>query len=86
MAASQLTITVEQDVMDRARRAAEARGTNVSEFLVRALGILATGEGAFRRDDLPPLTRRALGLAKGIPDDDSDSIAGAIEDKHGPLK
>ncbi|MGA3065988.1 MAG: DUF6364 family protein [Tepidisphaeraceae bacterium] len=58
-----LTLTAEPEVIDMAKKLAEARGTSVSAMfsqLIRAMGARRS-----RRDDpLGPVTRRLTGIAR----------------------
>ena len=59
MAATRLALSMDTSVVERARRISRARKTSISRLFVSSL------EEEERAAELPPLTRRALGLAKG---------------------
>jgi len=58
-----LTLTVEPEVIDLAKKLAKARGTSVSGMFSRL--IRAMGEGrSRRREAIGPITRRLTGIAR----------------------
>ncbi len=65
MAVQQLTITAEQDVIQRAEMVAAARQTTISEMVREFLESVGRHQ-LFDESKLPPLTRAALGMAKGV--------------------
>jgi hypothetical protein len=69
-----VTIQVEDELFARARELAEARRITVSEMLERLLRVVAAPP--LDRDDLPPLTRRVLGMSPRMTDEEvTDTIA-----------
>jgi hypothetical protein len=70
--ATSVTINVSDELLVRAEQLAAARGMTVAEMLERLLRILAMSPP--RRDDLPPLTRSALGMLPPMSDDDVKRI------------
>ena len=68
MAATRLALSMDEDVVTRARRLADARGTSISKLFVSFVCLMEQEKAANK--ELPPLTKRALGLAKiSVPDD-----------------
>lgn len=59
---AKLTLSVDPDVVRRAKRYASARGTSVSRLVERFLGLL--GRPPARTGD-PPVLRRLRGILKG---------------------
>ncbi len=86
MAATRLALSMDESVVRRARRLADARRTSISKLFVSVICLLEEEElrvGA----ELPPLTKRALGLAKTkepLPKDWSyrDELASALSEKY----
>jgi hypothetical protein len=64
---STITIEVDEEILDRARRLADARKMTVSEMLERMLRVAT--EPPLPRDELPPLTQQALGLLPPMSDE-----------------
>jgi hypothetical protein len=64
MAATRLALSMDESVVERARRLAEARNTSISKLFVSFVCIMEQQKDA-DCNDLPPLTKKALGLAKG---------------------
>lgn len=58
-----LTLSAEQDVIDQAKRIAEARGSSVSAMFSGFVASVSSG-GDSSPAKLGPVTRRALGLVK----------------------
>jgi Family of unknown function (DUF6364) len=61
---SKLTLSVDEDVVLRAKRYAEQQGTSVSRLVETYLDALARPP-AVQDKDLPPVTRRLSGILKG---------------------
>ncbi len=66
MAQVMINVAVDPEALSHAERVAVRRNTTVAEMLAEAL--IAIGELDFDLDSLPPLTRSAVGLARGLPD------------------
>lgn len=84
MATTRLALSMDEDVVARARRLAEVRNTSISRLFVSFVCLLE--QSAAAKTELPPLTKRALGLAKGtVPDDWNykDLLSDALIDKYG---
>jgi hypothetical protein len=64
---SKLTLSVDEDVVRRAKQFAEKRGTSVSELVERYLDLLS--RPAVRAED-PPVLRMLRGAARGVDADD----------------
>jgi len=60
---AKLTLSVDRDVVRRAKRYAEAVGTSVSALVERYLDALAQPG---RDDDSPPVLRALRGAARGV--------------------
>jgi hypothetical protein len=58
-----LTLSIDENVVERAKRYAEERGTSVSRLVETFLGILSRESGVDA--DMPPITRRLHGVLKG---------------------
>ena len=65
MGMAQITLSADEDAVKRAERVATARNTTVTSMLATALE--AIGELDFNVDDLPQITREALGMASNVP-------------------
>ena len=69
MAATRLALSMDESVVERARRLAERRNTSISKLFVSFICIMEQQKDT-ELHELPPLTKRALGLAKvNVPDD-----------------
>ncbi len=62
---SKLTLSVDQEVVARAKRYAEERGTSVSQLVERYLDALARPP-VVAEEELPPSLRRLRGILKGV--------------------
>ena len=60
---AKLTLSVDEEVIERAKAYAAERGTSVSQLVETYLGVL--GKGVKAPDPLPPITRRLSGILKG---------------------
>lgn len=84
MAATRLSLSMDESVVKRARRLADARNTSISRLFVSFICLMEQSHSPV--DGLPPLTKRALGLAKGcVPDkwEYRDVLADALVEKYG---
>ena len=84
MATTRLALSMDQDVVARARRLAKVRNTSISRLFVSFVCLME--QSATVQTELPPLTKRALGLAKGdLPADwdYKDVLADALLEKYG---
>ena len=84
MATTRLALSMDQDVVARARRLAKVRNTSISRLFVSFVCLME--QSATAKTELPPLTKRALGLAKGdLPADWDyrDVLSDAILEKYG---
>lgn len=61
---TKLTLSVDEKVVERAKRYASRRGTSVSRLVETYLDALAR-PADMRDQDLPPVTRRLRGILKG---------------------
>lgn len=85
MAATRLALSMDESVVERARRLAEARNTSISKLFVSFVCIMEQQKDADWHE-LPPLTKKALGLARGsIPADWDyrDELAAELAGKYG---
>ena len=83
MAATRLALSMDESVVERARRLAVARNTSISRLFVSFVCLMEQ-TSALADGQLPPLTKRALGLAKGCVSDDwdyRDVLADALMEK-----
>ena len=84
MAATRLSLSMDESVAERARRLADARNTSISRLFVSFICLMEQAQSAV--DGLPPLTKRALGIAKGcVPDEWEyrDVLADELVEKYG---
>ena len=84
MATTRLALSMDQDVVARARRLAKIRNTSISRLFVSFVCLME--QSATVQTELPPLTKRALGLAKGdLPSDwdYKDVLSDALVEKYG---
>ena len=84
MAATRLALSMDEAVVARARRLAVSRKTSISRLFVSFICLMEQAGKA--ESELPPLTKRALGLAKGTVPDDwdyKDVLSKALIDKYG---
>jgi len=65
MATVQITVTADEDTLRHAERVAASRQTTVAMMLAEALHLIKDMD--FDPDTLPPMTRKALGLAHNVP-------------------
>ena len=85
MAATRLVLSMDESVVERARRLAVRRNTSISKLFVSFVSMMEQ-----QRDldsyELPPLTKRALGLANvDVPGDwgYNDLLADELIEKYG---
>ena len=84
MATTRLALSMDEDVVARARRLAKVRNTSISRLFVSFVCLME--QSATAKTELPPLTKRALGLAKGdLPADWDyrDVLSDALIEKYG---
>ena len=84
MATTRLALSMDEDVVARARMLAAARNTSISRLFVSFVCLMEQAENAETR--LPPLTKRALGLAKSTIPADWDYrevLSDALVEKYG---
>jgi len=87
MATTRLALSMDETVVRRARRLAKSRHTSISKLFVSFV-CLMEGQNPPTSEELPPLTKRALGLAKiPLPDDWDyrDDLADVLSEKYGVL-
>ena len=85
MAATRLALSMDESVVERARRLAERRNTSISKLFVSFVCMMEQQKDADLHE-LPPLTKRALGLAKvDVPGDwdYKDLLADELIGKYG---
>ena len=85
MAATRLSLSMDDSVVERARRLAERRNTSISKLFVSFVCMMEQQKDSDVHE-LPPLTKRALGLAKvDVPDDwdYKDLLADELIGKYG---
>jgi len=70
---SKLTLSVDEDVVARAKRYAEKRGTSVSQLVERYLDALSRSP-AVKDEGLAPVTRRLVGVLRGVKFDREEYI------------
>ena len=85
MAATRLALSMDESVVERARRLAERRNTSISKLFVSFVCMMEQQKDSDLHE-LPPLTKRALGLAKvDVPGDwdYKDLLADELIGKYG---
>ena len=85
MAATRLALSMDESVVERARRLAERRNTSISKLFVSFVCLMEQQKDV-ETSELPPLTKRALGLAKvDVPGDwdYKDLLADELIGKYG---
>ena len=85
MAATRLALSMDESVVERARRLAERRNTSISKLFVSFICMMEQQKDSDLHE-LPPLTKRALGLAKvDVPGDwdYKDLLADQLIGKYG---
>ena len=85
MAATRLALSMDDSVVERARRLAERRNTSISKLFVSFVCMMEQQKDSDVHE-LPALTKRALGLAKvDVPDDwdYKDLLADELIGKYG---
>lgn len=82
-----LTITIDDETAAAVERITTREGTNLETLFRHYLNVLSAGARPIDRASLPPLTRQALGIGKGVPDRPYKELLGeAIEDRYGDRK
>lgn len=84
MALARLALSMDEDVVARARHLADVRDTSISKLFVSFVCLMEQEQATTR--ELPPLTKRALGLAKvSVPDDwdYKNLLADELTEKYG---
>ncbi len=85
MAQITIELPVDEAVLRRVERVAADRQTTVADMLGTAMQ--AIGELDFDPSQLPPITRSALGVAKGLPDRPyKELLVEALQAKYGTLE
>ena len=67
-----LTVTVDDDLLQRAERLAAARNMTVAEMVERLLRVVA--QPPPRPEELPPNTRRAYGMLPRMSDEEVERV------------
>ncbi len=84
MALARLALSMDEDVVVRARHLADVRDTSISKLFVSFVCLMEQEQNTNR--ELPPLTKRALGLAKvSVPEDwdYKNVLADELTEKYG---
>lgn len=84
MALTRLALSMDEDIVARARHLADMRDTSISKLFVSFVCLMEQEQATSR--ELPPLTKRALGLAKvSVPDDwdYKNALADELTEKYG---
>jgi hypothetical protein len=80
-----VTIQVEDELLVRAKALAAAQNTTIEEMIKDLLRVVA--EKSVQSSTLPPNTRAALGLLKGLPDRPyKELLSEALIEKYGLAK
>lgn len=82
-----LTLSMEESVIEDARRLAKEQGTSISGMFSRLVRAMARRDQSREVEDLPPRTRAALGIIKA-PEGKTDRelIEEALIEKYGPFE
>ena len=85
---SNLSLSLDSSLIEKARRIAKHRGTSVSSLISDYLVSLREDVTELDEDALPPLTRHVLELAKNVPPlpddwDYRDELTAALEESYG---
>ena len=85
---SNLSLSLDSSLIEKARRIAKHRGTSVSSLISDYLVSLREDVTELDEDALPPITRRVLEIgkkAKQLPDDWDyrDELTAALEESYG---
>lgn len=67
MATTKLTLSIPSEMLEKARKLAKHRKTSISALFSNYIAMQDTSQEEIRLESLPPLTKRALKLAKDIP-------------------
>jgi len=70
---TKLTLSIDEKVVERAKRYAAARGTSVSRLVQTYLDAVVRVNGSDDQE-LPPITRRVYGMLKGTKYDRQDYL------------
>lgn len=85
--AKTLTINVDDEHAARAEQLAARYGISVTEWVERLVRLATPAPARVRAEDLPPVTRSALGMLSNLPDRPyKELLAEAIWEKHGDEK
>lgn len=84
---TKMTLTVTEEVRDKAKKVAARQGTSVSSMFTRFVRAMDQPERDRRRIPIGPLTRRLSGIVK-LPEGKTweDVLDEAIMEKYGPAK
>lgn len=79
-----LTLSMDEKDIRAARRLAKEQGTSISGMFTQLVRFMAAKNGKSGEEELPPLTRKALGMIK-LPKGKTDRelIEDALLEKHG---
>jgi hypothetical protein len=80
---NKLTLSVDAELVEKAKQIARERGTNVSAMFSQYIEMLVRQKQQEQAPSLPPITRSAVGVAK-LPDGESykTAIAKAVADRY----
>jgi len=79
---SKLTLSVDKDIVEAAKKEAARRGTSVSKLVSDYLEVISSKPSArVREEDLPPATRELSGILDGVDYDPEARLKYLIE-KH----
>ena len=67
MATTKLTLSIPSEMLVKARKLAKHRKTSISALFSNYIAMQDTSQEEIRLESLPPLTKRALELAKDMP-------------------
>jgi len=79
MSKQRLNITVDPDIIERARRYTQRHNTSISRLVTEFLAHLPTGDES--EETLTPTVRRLLGVARGA--GDREDYRRHLEEKYG---
>lgn len=79
---TKLTLRLDRDLIERAKRYARSRDKSVSRLVADYFALLGERGEKVTEADLPPVTRELLGSLSGS-DVDEEDYRRHLEDKHG---
>ncbi len=80
---AKLTLKLEKEVIDKAKRYARQQNQSLSRLIENLLRAIVTGEKKDADDEITPRVNRLSGVLRAIPDlDEKEAITGYLLRKH----